>query len=353
MNQMDKQNDYYYDVLYGKATYKAEQLLHAEKPHLYRSSFRIEDFHFTSRLDLYCVAEQDGRVLFIDTGHERLCGTEPLDQAIGRFGASWDRAEVFLTHFHDDHDGNIAYALDRGAREVWCGPVPEYDPDQSSWFAVRMGAKKHDPELAGFNMATERYLYKRKLRYSLGNVVKEAPEGSLITIAGYPLEVLYTPGHTYEHISLLDRKEGFLFSGDHILDAPPGVMQIDENSHMLTRYLSSLSNIREMGLSTIYMAHHCPLQGQKDIRAFISRMICSYDKPLSVISDLLRELHESDVYTMAAYYYEYHRSRSFNDLDGLMRHRKVANMYAYLDYLTDVLGVCRRVSSDGRLVYSW
>lgn len=353
MNQIDKQSDYYYDALYGKAIYKAEQLLYTERPHLYHSSYHIDNFHFSNRLDLYCVAEQGRKILLIDVGHERLCGTEPLDRAIDRFDVSWDEAEVLLTHFHDDHDGNITYILNMGAKRVLCGQVPEYDPDQSSWFAVRMGAKRHDHELDIFNIATERYLRKRKLRYSLGCAVQEVPEGRLLDIAGYPLEVLYTPGHTYEHISLLDRKEGFLFAGDHILDASPGIMQVDESSHMLSRYITSLSNIQKMGLSTIYMAHHCPLRGQKEIRAFISRMISNYNKPLSLISDLLRELHESDVYTMAAYYHEHHRNRSFSDLSGLMRQRKVATMYAYLDYLTDVLGVHSRLSSDGRLVYSW
>ena len=44
--------------------------------------------------------------------------------------------------------------------------------------------------------------------------------GSRIDLGGRQLEVLYTPGHTEDSISLLDREAGLLFSGDFIYEGP-------------------------------------------------------------------------------------------------------------------------------------
>jgi glyoxylase-like metal-dependent hydrolase (beta-lactamase superfamily II) len=44
--------------------------------------------------------------------------------------------------------------------------------------------------------------------------------GAEIDLGGRSLEVLYTPGHTEDSISLLDRASGFVFSGDFIYPGP-------------------------------------------------------------------------------------------------------------------------------------
>lgn len=42
------------------------------------------------------------------------------------------------------------------------------------------------------------------------------PPGHRVDLGGRVLEVLHTPGHTYDSISLLDRERGLLFTGDYM-----------------------------------------------------------------------------------------------------------------------------------------
>lgn len=35
---------------------------------------------------------------------------------------------VFLTHSHDDHDGNAFYCLDKGAQGILMGDLPPFSP---------------------------------------------------------------------------------------------------------------------------------------------------------------------------------------------------------------------------------
>ena len=51
-------------------------------PGVFHSSYAIENFYFTDRLDLFAVVEPGRRALLIDTGHPVMCGTEPIDRAV-------------------------------------------------------------------------------------------------------------------------------------------------------------------------------------------------------------------------------------------------------------------------------
>ena len=72
-------------------------------------------------------------------------------------------------------------------------------------------------------------------------------EGDLINLGDEVLEVVYTPGHSDDHICLLLGTS--LFSGDHIIGG--STVMIDN----LSRYLASLEKLRPMALSKLLPGH--------------------------------------------------------------------------------------------------
>ena len=89
--------------------------------------------------------------------------------------------------------------------------------------------------------------------------------GELLTLAGkglegkitHTLEVVHTPGHAANHICLILREDGLLFSGDHILNGSTTI--IDPPDGNMADYLDSLERLdalcAEHGVDYIAPAH--------------------------------------------------------------------------------------------------
>lgn len=75
----------------------------------------------------------------------------------------------------------------------------------------------------------------------------------LISIGEVTLRVLYTPGHTADHVALLAEGTGALFTGDAVLGR--GTAVIDPREGDLSQYLQSLRRMREARPRVIYPGH--------------------------------------------------------------------------------------------------
>jgi glyoxylase-like metal-dependent hydrolase (beta-lactamase superfamily II)/8-oxo-dGTP pyrophosphatase MutT (NUDIX family) len=128
---------------------------------------------------------------------------------------------IVVTHHHPDHIGGVA-----ACRERFGAPV------------------------AG-HVALAPHL---KLDLVLG-------DGDTLSLAkgvgGWDLEVLSTPGHTRDSISLLSRRIGALFCGDLIPGGPGGVV-IDPPDGDMGGYLASLDRVTALSPRTLFPAHGSP-----------------------------------------------------------------------------------------------
>ncbi|MHB8781030.1 MAG: MBL fold metallo-hydrolase [Candidatus Geothermincolia bacterium] len=81
----------------------------------------------------------------------------------------------------------------------------------------------------------------------------------------YPLRVIYTPGHAYDHIVLWQQEAGVIFAGDHVLDKitpnpdlyPP---EMSPRTSGLPDYLVSLEFVRELGATRAFPGHGEPIE---------------------------------------------------------------------------------------------
>ena len=108
-------------------------------------------------------------------------------------------------------------------------------------------------------------------------------DNELLTLAGqgpdgeitHTLQVIHTPGHAANHLCLLLREDGLLFSGDHILNGSTTV--IDPPDGNMADYLDSLDRLdalcAEHGADFILPAHGYVLGGPEDgARTAIARL---------------------------------------------------------------------------------
>jgi len=85
-------------------------------------------------------------------------------------------------------------------------------------------------------------------------------EGETLSIGRFRLQVIWTPGHSHDHICLYDPQEGILFSGDHLLpDIVPHIgLEVEAPQDPLGEYLASLEKLAPLEVRLVLPGHGEP-----------------------------------------------------------------------------------------------
>ena len=335
-------------IVYPEVSYVTNFLLNEDLPGIYHSSFAIDNFYFADRIDEFAVVDPGVSALFVDVGAYDLCGVEFLDEALARTGTAWEDANVFLTHSHDDHDGNLAYCLDRGAKKVFMKELHQFGPNAVQEILTQWGVARAGESELSFYIERLVNRYERFKGYE--DRITFVCDGDAIDVGDYHLEVIETPGHTASHLCLIEREKGILFAGDHVLDTAPGIMSFTADVRQLQRFLANLAYLKSLDLERVFMCHHEPLIGETTINAFIEKIIASYDRPINKMFTMLEVENPLTVNELAQKYYFY--LPSWDDQPPILQVRRLAIAFSYLEYLYDMGKAERQVTEDGVLLYA-
>jgi glyoxylase-like metal-dependent hydrolase (beta-lactamase superfamily II) len=88
---------------------------------------------------------------------------------------------------------------------------------------------------------------------STGVPVTRVDEGDVIRVDGLTLDVLATPGHTADSITLLDRDDGCLYTGDTLLGR--GTTVVAHPDGRLADYLASLARLAGIEAARVRPGH--------------------------------------------------------------------------------------------------
>lgn len=194
----------------------------------------VEPFHIQETISHLVVGEE--RALLIDTG----IGLLPMRPVVERITEL--PVTVINTHTHYDHIGgnwefDSVLAVDSPYTRLNMEGV---DHDTVAIDFLPEAFCKGIPENVDVNA------YFVKPWHATGGV----SDGELIDLGGRSIEVLFTPGHTPDALTLVDRENRLMFTGDTWYDASLWLFVQETN---LDHYEASLDRLVEVEIGTEYL----------------------------------------------------------------------------------------------------
>jgi len=99
-------------------------------------------------------------------------------------------------------------------------------------------------------------------------LVRPLEDGDVLEADGIKLEVLFTPGHTQDSVSLFHREAGVLFSADTILGGSTTTIED------LSAFMNSMERLLRLRPRVIYSAHGTVIEnGTQTIREYVEHRI--------------------------------------------------------------------------------
>jgi glyoxylase-like metal-dependent hydrolase (beta-lactamase superfamily II) len=221
--------------------------------------FRLE------HVNVYVIVH-DGRITLFDTGLNTPETFTTLEVGLKRIGRSLhDIDRIFITHRHGDHCGLAARIKAASGATILMSDVDHE--------FVRI-AEDQDRLIAELRLFYVRHGLGDEALALLGSIFKSFSKmigtfpldhallpGEIYTVGNRSCEVIAAPGHSRGQVCFFFRTEGILLAGDHILpditpNLSPDLFQTDFRP--LERFLSSLTQVQRLPVTTVYPAHGRP-----------------------------------------------------------------------------------------------
>jgi glyoxylase-like metal-dependent hydrolase (beta-lactamase superfamily II) len=178
----------------------------------------------------------------------------------------------------------------------------------------------------------------RPLVPPITHVVKH---GDVVELGGRPFNVVFTPGHTGDHICLFDREAGTLLAGDHVLPSiTPHISGLNRLGDPLQAFFDSLDRLLEIGT----VRQSLPAHGDtfSDLPARVEAIKRHHRERLDMLVSISQGFGKAA--TVRDYSHKLFRERSW----GIMAESET---YAHLEHLRLLGRAESRRGDDGLLLY--
>jgi glyoxylase-like metal-dependent hydrolase (beta-lactamase superfamily II) len=326
-----------------------------------------------------CYAIEDGNgVALIDPGVPSSRSWQVLNKRLAEAGLPIRRVHtVVVTHSHPDHYG-AAQRLRRlhGSEIVTHENFKTYwDPHEEDDFVREVAVPADYQSQAGaiekaLLKATKRERHspfdrpvpwggpppdnqwKERLKWRILPLLlskvwqppkpsRRVMDGNVILLGGREWQAVFTPGHTNDHLCLLDPTEGIFVSGDHLLPTiTPHISGLTTQKQPLTDFFASLERMHTFDeVKTVLPAH-----GQEfhDLAGRSDEIVAHHHERLATLAKAAVEAPENEL-TVPEYSKHLFKPRSWGPMAD-------SETFAHLEYLRQTDRASVR-SVDGELRY--
>jgi glyoxylase-like metal-dependent hydrolase (beta-lactamase superfamily II) len=327
-------------------------------------------------VNCYLLEDGDGFAV-VDPGMPDPASYEALSHRLAQVGATPERIHtVLVTHSHPDHFGgagrlrNVAGA-DIVAHQYFRTLFDPSDDDTMDLLDVR--APIVDPE--GFDPADfARYLFgdeeipdlparrtpwggempfppkveiefmrswddDTKRGFLTPTPTRRIADGEVVTLGRREWVTIHTPGHTGDHVCLLDPVEGTLLSGDHVLPTiTPHISGLSYSEDSLAEFFAALELVGSLqGVSTVLPAHGDPFV---DVAGRTAAIREHHEERLDLLREIGEQIGEAGVVEFS---HQLFQERSWGSMAE-------SETYAHLEHLR-IAGRARRRTHEGVYLY--
>lgn len=206
---------------------------------------------------------KDNIITLIDVGHSWWPAVDNLERLLRLLGLKLtDVDQAIYTHSHIDHMGAGALLESQKlwrAKNLACQGVAENKSNYADYIKYMKGLSASwaakEPALKNLLLNNEAMQKVNSYFTPYGPITIDYSlvDHQKVSIGGRHLEVLYTPGHSPDHLCLYEKETGILFSGDLILDHGPTIMPGSGGD--VRQFFDSCARLKEYPIKQILPAH--------------------------------------------------------------------------------------------------
>ena len=298
-----------------------------------------------------CYFIRDGEdLLVIDPGVDSHVACRALSHMISDSGISREHVRFFCTHLHFDHVSHLKSMAWQGADIL----LSEVAYKNNAWHfheqrKAQLRRVLHDegvPRTAMFGLAA--VMSEARVCDLAGCNYELLTEGQMVHVGSHALRVIETPGHSRGHICLFSDEQGFLISGDHVLEKiTPGLALPFEGDDSMGDYLKSLAKLEVLNCHVVMPSH-----GEVffDLVGRCAQLRKRHAMRLGQVYELVALNPGACGYEVLRHM-PWKKGRPFVDLERMNPYQRISissQTFAYLEYLVRIGELDRIEAGDGR-----